>query len=101
MSRPTPTRRRPAPRSPAEPRRASRTRTRGGGWLLPEPPLPRLAGAATSDGGRPRPTGRGLAHLETALDERSPMDRCRWLRLRAEAARWSGTEGGLDVRGDG
>lgn len=61
-------------------------RSRGGGWLLPDPPLP---GPDDADSGfEPRAPGRALAHLEAALDARSSLDRCRWLRLAAEAGRW-------------
>jgi hypothetical protein len=61
-------------------------RTRGGGWLLPEPALPRPDDRDNRV--EARGAGRALAQLESALDTRSSLDRCRWLRLAAEAGRW-------------
>lgn len=84
----------PRPRRPLPPPapRRGRTRSRGGGWLLPEPSLPRFPREPDSalDTGPepPRTPGYGLARLEAVLDPRSATDRCRWLRLQAEAARW-------------
>lgn len=78
----------------AAPARRRRVRTRGGGWLLPGPRPP---AETTPDPRRPADNGTALRapgeiaieRIEQAGDVRSPLDQSRWVRLRAEARRWT------------